>query len=239
MAIASATELVEALREYGLLDSTQLADLQREVPLHFPEARALGRELLRRDWLTPYQLNQLLQEHGRQLVLGSYILLARLGEGGMGQVFKAQHRKLGRVVALKVILKERLASAEAARRFTREIAAASQLSHPNVVLAYDAGEADGRLFFAMEYVEGTDLYRLVKAGGPLPVAMACDCVRQASLGLQHIHERGLVHRDIKPANLFLTDKGSVVKILDLGLARLSELVADEDSDTSTLTKYGT
>src|SRR5262249_44190210 len=104
---------------------------------------------------------------------------------------------------------------------------------------YDAGEADGRLFFAMEYVEGTDLYRLVKARGPLLVAMACDCVRQASLGLQHIHERGLVHRDIKPANLFLTDKGSVVKLLDLGLARLSELVAEEDSDTSTLTKYGT
>src|SRR5207249_1508329 len=139
-----------------------------------------------------------------------YVLLERLGEGGMGQVFKARNWKLGHVVALKVIRKDRLARAEvgAVRRFLREIRAASQMSHPNVVRAHDADEIDGTLFFAMEFVAGTDLGRLVKREGPLPVELACEYVRQAALGLQHAHEQGLVHRDLKPGNLLLAGKAS-------------------------------
>jgi tRNA A-37 threonylcarbamoyl transferase component Bud32 len=154
----------------------------------------------------------------------------------MGQVFKARNWKLGRVAALKVIRKERLANEDAVRRFRREIRAAGQLAHPNIVLAYDADEVNGTHFFVMEYVAGRDLARVVKEQGPLPLATACDCVRQAALGLQHAHERGLVHRDIKPHNLLLTAQG-VVKILDLGLAQLGTFTADEESG-GTLTQEG-
>src|SRR5438067_1978391 len=129
-------ELADLLRSYRLLAPEQLEELSRAVLPRFPDPRALARELIERDWLTPYQANQLLQGRGEQLLLGPYVLLARLGEGGMGQVFKARDRKLDRIVALKLIKKELLASEQAVRRFTREIRAASQLSHPNLVHAY-------------------------------------------------------------------------------------------------------
>ena len=235
MAIASVAELLDALRESRVLDPVQLRELTGP-PLSFPEAKALARELMRRGWLTPYQANQLFLGRGRELLLGSYVLLERLGEGGMGAVFKARNWKLGRVVALKVIRKERLATPNVVRRFQREILAAAQLNHPNVIRAFDADEVRGTHFFAMEYVEGADLARLVRERGPLSVARACDYVRQAALGLQHAHERGLVHRDIKPGNLFLTREG-VIKVLDLGLARLGEHAEGADS-RSTLTQEG-
>src|SRR5262249_33547527 len=153
-------------------------------------------------WLTPYQANQLLPGRGQELVLGSYILLERLGEGGMGQVFKARHRNLGRTVAVKLIRKERLDNPDAIKRFEREVRAAAALGHPNIVRAYDADRIGGTHLLVMECVEGaTDLGRLVKKNGPLPAEQACEYVRQAALGLQHAYERGLVHRDIKPHNL--------------------------------------
>jgi WD40 repeat protein/serine/threonine protein kinase len=226
-------DLVAALGTYHLLDSSQLAELPALAD-RFPDSKALARELIGRGWLTPYQANQLLQGRGPELLLGSYVLLERLGEGGMGQVFKARNWKLGRVVALKVIRKERLENAITARRFEREIRAAARLDHPNVVHAHDAEEVAGTHFLVMEYVEGIDLARLVAQRGPLPVAEACDCVRQAALGLQHAHEAGLVHRDIKPSNLLLSRDG-VVKVLDMGLARRQSAAADE---TSQLTQEG-
>ena len=140
----------------------------------------------------------------------------------MGTVFKARHRKLGRIVAVKLIRKDRLAHPDAVRRFHREVQAAAQLAHPNIVRAYDAGEAGGAHFFVMEYVEGTDLARHVKRARPAVRSPApATTVRQAALGLQHAFERGMVHRDIKPANLLLAPKGDVVKVLDMGLARLT------------------
>ena len=177
--------------------------------------------------MTPYQINQLLQGRGHELVLGPYLILERLGEGGAGQVFKARHQKMNRVVALKVIRRELLADAEVVGRFYREIQVVSQLDHPNVVHAYDAGPVGATHFLAMEYVEGTDLGRLVKQSGPLPVLQACEYIRQAALGLQHAHERGLVHRDIKPHNLIMSLSDGLIKVADLGLARLSR-TANED-----------
>jgi serine/threonine protein kinase len=181
-------------------------------------------------------IEQPLQENGRDLTLGSYLLLARLGQGGMGEVFKARHQRMNRIVALKVIRKERLADADSVRRFEREAKAAARLFHPNIVTVYDADQDGETHFLAMEYVEGIDLAKLVRRSGPLPVAQACEYVRQASLGLQHAYERGLVHRDIKPANLLLANEGGVVKILDMGLARLSRLMDEEAS--SILTQEG-
>src|SRR5262249_26001713 len=155
-------------------------------------------------------------------------------------VFKAQHQLMRRLVALKVIRKELLDESDAVARFYREIQAASRLDHPNVVHAYDAGPIGPTHFLAMEYLPGgIDLARRVKQAAPLRVTDACDCVRQAALGLQHVAEHGLVHRDIKPSNLLLVEgeRGSVVKILDLGLARLQRR-ADADS-AGTITAEGT
>jgi serine/threonine protein kinase len=150
--------------------------------------------------------------------LGPYEILERLGEGGMGAVYKARHVHLGKLVALKVLPPERMGHADARARFLVEMKAVGRLNHRNIVLAHDAGVEDVP-YLAMELLEGVDLHRLVKEHGPLSVSDACACIRQAALGLQHAHEHHLVHRDLKPSNLLLTPAG-VVKILDLGLARL-------------------
>jgi serine/threonine-protein kinase len=171
-------------------------------------------------------------------VIPGYEILGRVGAGGMGQVYKARHVRLDRVVALKVIQPERLGSPDAVRRFYREARAAARLVHPNLVTVYDVDEAGGVHFLAMEYVDGVDLGRQVRERGPLPVARACEYARQAADGLQHVHERGLVHRDIKPANLLLSPDGRQVKILDLGLARL-DAAAPVGEGTSELTQSGT
>jgi hypothetical protein len=160
-------------------------------------------------------------------VLGEYELLERLGAGGMGEVYRARHRRLGKLVALKVLGQARLGCGEALARFRREAEAVGQLDHPHLVEAHDAGEHDGVVYLVLKLIDGVDLQRLVKERGPLPADEACELVRQAALGLQHLHERGLVHRDIKPSNLMRTPAGTV-KVLDLGLARLrSSTTADE------------
>jgi serine/threonine-protein kinase len=245
MLLASATDLVVLLRQYHLLEPAQL-EAVAELQSQFPEARALVTELGQRGWLTPFQVNHLFEGRGAELLLGNYVLLERLGEGGMGIVFKARNWKLGRVVALKVISKERLANPDIARRFDREIQAAAQLNHPNICRAHDAGHTADRHFFVMEYLQGSDLGKVVRQRGPLPVVEACDYIRQAALGLQHAFERGMVHRDIKPANILLVSGGSEaqglqplgvgttrqVKLLDLGLARVQR--ETEEGATSTL-----
>jgi hypothetical protein len=219
--------LLDALRRLRLLEPARLDELARR-PGGDDDPRALARALVRRGWLTPYQADRLLGGRGDDLVLGPYALLEPLGEGGMGEVFKARHLNLGRVAALKVLRPDLLRRPNALRRFRREVRAAARLAHPNVVRAYDAGESGGRPFLVMEYVEGVDLARLVHESGPLEVAQACEYVRQSALGLQHAHAHGLVHRDVKPSNLLLTPDG-VVKLLDLGLARLSRPAAGERS----------
>ncbi|OAI49767.1 hypothetical protein AYO44_06100 [Planctomycetaceae bacterium SCGC AG-212-F19] len=240
MTVASVPSFVDCLRRGNLLKTDQLGELSAALHKRFAEPRELAAELVRRGWLTPYQANQVLTGHAQDLVLGSYVLLERLGEGGMGEVFKARQVKLERIVALKVIRKDRLAHPDAIRRFQREIRAASKLSHPHIVGAIDADQVGDAHFLVMEFVEGTDLAHLVRKSGPLPIPQACDCIRQAALGLQHAFERGMVHRDIKPANLILakaqggTSLG-VLKVLDLGLARWR---SDEDSCSKGLTRDG-
>jgi WD40 repeat protein/serine/threonine protein kinase len=228
---------LDCVRRCQLLSGAQLAEL---AGTHWADVRALGRHLLQRDWLTPYQVNQLVQGRGDKLVLGPYVLLARLGVGGMGTVFTARHRAMGRVVALKVISPGRLANLDTVRRFEREVRAAAQLDHPNIVHALDAGRDGETRYLVMEYVEGIDLGKRVKQNGRVPARDACDYVRQAALGLQHAWERGLVHRDIKPSNLLLSSRPGgepVVKILDFGLARV-RASSPEDDASSLLTAEG-
>lgn len=237
MTTAATASLVGSLRKYRLLEAAQLEEVD-SLQARFPDPIALARELLQRGWLSAYQANQLLQGRGQELLLGSYVLLERLGQGGMGTVFKARNWKYGRIVALKVIRKERLDNPEAIRRFEREVRAVAALAHPNIVHAHDADQVAGTHLLVMDYVEGTDLARLVKKNGPLPAAQACEYIRQTALGLQHAHERGLVHRDIKPGNLLVTADGAVVKILDLGLARLDQPPIDGGRSTL-VTQEGT
>jgi len=231
MPIASIAAFLHLLDQYGLVDSERRPQLVQLAQAGPKDARAFAKELLQRGWLTPYQVNQLAQDNGASLLLGSYVVLERLGAGGMGNVFKARHQKLGRVVALKVIHRDKLNNPAVVKRFEREIRVAGQLDHPNIVHAYDAEEVNGAKVLVMEYVEGSDLSKLVKENGPLPVREACDCIRQAALALQHAQEKGLVHRDVKPSNLMLQTGGlhaggGTVKLLDLGLALLQQPLVD-------------
>ena len=162
--------------------------------------------------------------------LGDYELLKKLGQGGMGTVYKARHTKLKRIVALKVLPKDRLSSEEAVARFEREMEAVGRLDHPNIVRAMDAREVGGLRFLVMEYVDGLDLGEICHRYGALSIADACEVVRQAALGLQCSQENGLVHRDVKPSNLMLT-AGGEVKILDLGLAQVQEAESNEGEVT--------
>ena len=245
--------LVELLQRQRLLKPAQLAELAG-LESRFPQPPELAKELVRRGWLTPFQGRQILAGRADRLVLGPYQLLDQLGAGGSGNVFKARHQNMDRVVALKILRGDLLEDADAVGRFYREVEVISQLSHPAIVHAYDAGVVGGTHFLAMEFVEGIDLDRQVKESGPLPPFVAADFIRQAAAGMQYAHERGLIHRDIKPSNLLVTgwrlaDGGlpmgksdsairaasskstfhnapaAVVKILDLGLARLREPAA--------------
>ncbi len=160
-----------------------------------------------------------------------YQILEELGQGGMGAVYKALHTKLDRVVAIKILTRGRSGDQRAIARFEREMKAVGRFDHPHIVRAYDAREIGSAPVLIMEFVEGMDLGRLVRRIGPLPMAEACELVRQACLGLQYIHEQGLVHRDLKPSNLMLTRQGTV-KILDLGLARFHFEQSEEEMTNS-------
>src|SRR5271154_5882806 len=183
------------------------------------DAQELARQLVQSNHLTKFQAQEIYQGREKSLILGNYTILDKIGAGGMGQVFKAQHRRMDRIVAIKMLPKSVMKDAATVARFEREVRAAAKLSHPNIVAAYDADEANGVHFLAMEYIEGSDLSALVKKNGPFPVANAVNYILQAAKGLEFAHGEGVVHRDIKPAN-FLLDKKGVVKILDMGLARI-------------------
>ncbi len=151
-----------------------------------------------------------------------YEVIRELGQGGMGTVYLAQNRLMGRYEVLKVVSSHLIKRHGVLDRFLGEIRNAAQLHHTNIVTAYAASRVGESIIFSMEYVEGLDLAKLVKAKGPLPVANACNYTHQAALGLQHAHELGMVHRDIKPSNLMLARQGirAIIKVLDFGLAKI-------------------
>ncbi len=187
-----------------IVDATAAYRLNEETPATPPAARPPA----------PNDVPPELADHPR------YRILQLLGAGGMGVVYKAEHRLMERVVALKVINRQLTARTRAVERFRLEVKAAARLHHPNIVTAHDAEQAADLHFLVMEYVDGISLAQLVEKRGPLPIEQACHLVRQVALGLQHAHERGMVHRDIKPHNLMVTRKGQI-KILDFGLARFA------------------
>jgi len=226
-------QFLEAVRESNLLKPADLEAFSSSASAPDVDAESLARGLVARGLLTPFQAKLLWKGKGSELFLNQYVLMDKLGEGGMGEVFRARHSRMDRIVALKIMRRERLANPEAVKRFRREIKASATLAHENVVMAYDADQSGNVHFFAMEYVDGNTLDSLVRDKGPLPIVEACNYVRQAALGLQHAHEKGLIHRDIKPGNLLL-DSSGVVKISDLGLV----LIDDPDDSVGRITREG-
>lgn len=194
------------------------------------DGAAFARQLVRSQKLTAWQAKQVFYNRGKTLVLGNYVVLDMIGQGGMGMVLRAEHKRMARQVALKVLSPAVTKSPEALRRFQREVQAAARLNHPNIVIAYDADESGGNYFLVMEYVQGSDLASLVKTSGSLSPERAVHCILQAARGLEYAHGQGVVHRDIKPSNLLLDSKGKI-KILDMGLARLDAGRNDELTGT--------
>jgi serine/threonine-protein kinase len=217
----SVDSFLKHLGNSGILSSDDLLRIDAQIPKEkrANDAQQLARELVRVRKLTEFQANALYHGKPAGLTLGNYVILDKIGAGGMGQVFKAEHRRMKRLVAVKVLPKKALANPEVFKRFQREVEAAAKLTHPNIVAAFDADEFEGIHFLVMEFVDGIDLARDVKQNGPMPIEKSLDCVLQAARGLEHAHARGIIHRDIKPANLLL-DKQNGIKILDMGLARI-------------------
>jgi len=227
---ATIDEVVRSLSDSGLMTAAEIEAFIKGLPAERrpSDARQLVQEMVRRKRLTEFQARAVYQKKLKGLVLGNYVVLDKLGEGGMGQVFKAEHRRMDRTVALKILPAAAMKSPDAVERFQQEVKAAARLSHPNIVRAYDADEDAGIHFLVMEYVEGTDLASLVESGGRLPVERAVDYVLQAARGLDYAHRQNVIHRDIKPSNLLVDGEG-MVRILDMGLARFEQEVGPDDA----------
>jgi serine/threonine protein kinase len=229
-------QFLKSLADNGLLSAQEIKQEVARLPARIQQNTAeLAKALVHHKLLTGWQASMLTQGKAKVLTLGNYVLLEKLGSGGMGIVFKAQHRRMKRVVAIKVVNATVTKSPKAVQRFLREVEASGKLNHPNIVAAFDADEADGVPFLVMEFVDGIDLSGLVKKDGPLPVDKAVRYILQAARGLESAHAAHIVHRDIKPGNLLVDGQGTV-KVLDLGMARF----ASDQSSTPVdeLTKSG-
>ena len=232
MADLTVKEFIDVVHRSHLIDKDQLIGALSECKANgaLPEeAEEVADFLQHKGLITQWQQRNLLLGKSRGFYLGDYCLLNHLGTGGMSSVFLAKHQLIDRMVAIKVLPSAKVQDSSFLERFEREAQATSRLSHPNIVRVFDIDEQDGTHFMVMEYVSGRDLKEIVKAEGRLPLERAAHYIAQTAVGLQHAHNRGLVHRDIKPANL-VVNQDDVVKILDLGLARL-----DNDNELASLT----
>lgn len=212
---------VDLVRKSGLVEQDRFdayLTQQRALAALPCEPRELATVLIRAGFLTYFQAMQLLKGKYRGFTLNKYRILERLGSGSNSSVFLCQHLTMGRKVAVKILPISKAEDPTSLARFYREARAAGSLDHPNIVHTYDNGQEGDIHFLVMEYVDGTNLQAIVQKYGPMDIARAAAYIRQAAVGLQHLHQAGLIHRDIKPGNLLLERRG-VIKILDLGLAR--------------------
>ncbi|MFO0803173.1 MAG: WD40 repeat domain-containing serine/threonine protein kinase [Gemmataceae bacterium] len=238
MAVLTSETVLADLRRLPLLSPEQLARVETAAGRHAPGPEKIVKRLTDKGWITPFQAEVLLSGKGGGLAFGHYVLLARLGEGGMGAVFKARHTRLDRIDAVKVIRPDRVASKLIAKRFLREIQLTADLNHPHIIKALDAGQVGSQLYLATEYVAGEDLTKTVHREGALSVADACLVIYQTALALRHINERGLIHRDLKPSNIMREEKTNSVKLLDLGLSNTLQELPASDSQPGHLTRDG-
>ena len=232
MSRISAESFLSLITQSGLVESDRLkreVDDLEDQGCNVGEASALADSLIERALLTEWQAEKLLKGKHKGFTLGKYRLRRLLGKGGMSSVYLAEHILMRRQCAIKVLPIKRVEDTSYLARFHREARAVASLDHPNIVRAYDIdqeSEGDKDIhFLVMEYVDGESLHEFVKDKGPLPLDDTAEFFRQAALGLENAHKNGLIHRDVKPGNL-LIDKSGVVKVLDLGLARFSEVSDD-------------
>jgi serine/threonine protein kinase len=218
----------------GLLSQQQLDEARSSVrwsegdepdPSAPPSDRQLADRLVEMRLLNAWQAKQLLD--GRtKFNLGPYSIIDSIGQGGVGQVFKARHGKMGRTVAVKVLPRDK-STPQAVANFTREIRALFRLNHPRLVAALDAGQ-DGNVYYLVtEYVPGMDLRKLIRQQGPLDVPTAASIISQVAEGLEYAHAQGIIHRDVKPGNVLVSPDGEA-KLSDLGFA--SPLDSSLESD---------
>ena len=235
-----ASQFWQATIRSGLLDVEGLTacwdaiePAKRDVPEHID--RRLARRAVESNLLTFWQAQQLLAGRTSGYRVDRYLLLDMIGQGGMGRVYLARDTRLNRLVALKLLSPERLSNPRAIARFQREARVGAQLQHENLVRIYDFGEAKGRYFLVMEYIEGKTIGALLSEQGPMPFPTAARLLRQVALGLDHAHRKGLIHRDVNPYNILVTHDGTA-KLADLGLAIA---MAEEDRVTRDGATVGT
>jgi serine/threonine protein kinase len=205
-----------------------------EVPVDELNTTLVADALVRTRRVSMYQLWTTISGRQDELSLGEYTVVEPLGAGGMGEVLLSVHRRMKRKVAIKFLPAHFADDQEMIKRFEREVEVAAQLSHPNIVTAYDAGHTGDTHYLVMEYVNGCDLGSLIRESGPLAVNDALKCVLQAGKGIAHAHEQGIIHRDIKPSNL-LADRNGTIKVLDMGLARWSNAAAQSAASDLSIT----
>jgi serine/threonine-protein kinase len=242
----SKSMFLDSLEKSQLLSPRQLADVSAEIA-GGANVEEIVKALIADDVLTTYQATKIRAGGAESLVLGQYRIRKELGRGGMSCVYEAVHSVMGRTVAIKIMNAATMEGPEKQLSFRREVATATQLHHPNIVMAYDANEVNGTHFLVMEYVDGVSLHALVKRNGSLPVGLVCEMGRQVAMALQYSHEKGVVHRDIKPGNLMVPRidvamlsppcpeaagpagplAQPLVKVMDFGLARLRNGRASE------------
>jgi serine/threonine-protein kinase len=230
-AVGASLDFVEILRRADIIPAQRVAEIHARVQggTYPREAPALAARLVKKEILTEYQARRLLYGRAEGLAAGRYVLLDRLGQGAMGKVYKARHRLMGRIVALKFITRAYLARPHALPRFLHEMRLVGRLDHPNIIRTIDAEEIGRDPCIIMEYVPGTNLLQLLASRGPLPPEDVARYAYQAALGLAHAHGQGVIHRDVTPSNLLLGDDGRL-RLLDLGLATLAD---DPDKDLRT------
>jgi serine/threonine protein kinase len=226
MTKVTTNKLVDLLRKSNLVDEAKLtAFLEKAAATHgdaaLEDQNRLANLMIEEGLVTRWQADKLLAGKHKGFRLGKYKLLGQIGKGGMSSVYLAEHELMKRRVAIKVLPQSRVNDSSYLERFRLEARAVAKLDDPNIVRAYDIDNEGNIHYIVMEYVDGQDLHQIVTANGPLDFDTSADYIAQVANGLQHAHEMGLVHRDIKPANC-LVDRHNTVKLLDLGLAKLTE-----------------
>jgi serine/threonine protein kinase len=235
----SRDQFLRNLSDSGLFSLEEIeATLRTQSGPQEVDGEAVAQRLIAAGKLTPFQAAAVRERQFELLVIGNYLVLDRLGAGGMGTVYKARHRRMKRLVAIKVLSRSVDQSEKFVQRFQREVEAVARLSHPNIVMAHDADEAEVGHFLVMEFVNGRDMASEVRERGPLPIPEAVELIVQAARALDYAHGQGIIHRDIKPANL-LRDVHGVVKVADLGLACFKDALGRSPEDMSALTQSGT
>lgn len=212
---------LDLTRKSGLVDPARLNQYleKLEQTQNIPEdTKELAAIFVRDAVLSRFQADQLLANKWRGFYVGKYRVIERIGIGGMGQVYLAEHRTMKRRYAIKVLPRAKASDPASLERFEREARAGGSIDHPNIVRAYDKDQDGDLHYLVMDFVDGCSLAEIVAATGPLDAQRAGNYLYQSALGLKHAHDSGLIHRDIKPANI-LIDREGVVKILDMGLAR--------------------